>query len=59
MLTDTLVQKVLTDPSVRYWVKDTYKELLDRDPVDALDDVMLIASMLQEDLDLIKREVTR
>lgn len=37
---------VMTDPSVRTWVKDAIAELEKRDPVDAADDARLVAKLM-------------
>jgi hypothetical protein len=37
---------VMTDPSVRTWVKSALKDLEARDPVDAADDVDLVAKLM-------------
>jgi hypothetical protein len=37
---------VMTDPSVRTWVKSALKDLEARDPVDAADDADLVAKLM-------------
>jgi len=37
---------VMTDPSVRTWVKNALKDLEARDPVDAADDADLVAKLM-------------
>lgn len=39
---------VMTDPSVRTWVKDAITELDRRDPVDAADDAQLVADLMNQ-----------
>jgi hypothetical protein len=40
------IADVLSDPSVSYWLKDQYRNLLDRDPADAVNDAQLLAAMM-------------
>mgnify|MGYP000880747200 FL=1 len=37
---------VMTDPSVRTWVKGAVKDLEARDPIDAADDADLVANLM-------------
>ena len=37
---------VMTDPSVRTWVKGAVKDLEARDPIDAADDANLVAKLM-------------
>lgn len=39
---------VMTDPSVRTWVKDAITELEKRDPVDAADDAQMVADLMNQ-----------
>ena len=40
------VQNVLDDRSTSYWLKDSLRSAMERDPVDALNDALLLASLL-------------
>ena len=40
--------EIMAAPDVRYWVKEQYKYLLNRDPLDALADARLLASMIED-----------
>ena len=45
----TLKEKVLADPSVRYWVKDQIRNAEKRDIVDAIKDADLLILVLQSE----------
>ena len=53
---ENLIGRMLNDPSVRTWVKVKYRECLERDPVDALEDAKLLTVMLRERMDEIRAE---
>lgn len=48
---DTLIGRMLNDPSVSFWVKYQYRMSLQRDPVDAFGDAKLLTAMLRERMD--------
>jgi hypothetical protein len=39
-------EQVLADPSTSFWLKSTVQTALDRDPVDALNDALVLAAIL-------------
>lgn len=39
------LQEMLNDPSVRNWIKPVARKLQDHDPVDALNDCLLLVEM--------------
>ena len=43
-------QNVLDDPCASFWIKNALRSVLERDPVDALNDAELLADILQENL---------
>ena len=43
-------QQVLEDASTSYWLKGSLQSALQRDPVDALNDALLLASILDAQL---------
>ena len=47
-IAENRVEEILTDPTVSTWLKAALRESLERDPVDALNDVLLLASVLEE-----------
>jgi hypothetical protein len=49
-IAENRVQDILADPAVSTWLKTALRESLERDPVDALNDALLLASMLEERL---------
>ena len=48
---ENLIGRMLNDPSVSHWVKEKYRESLDRDPMDAFGDAKLLTAMLRERMD--------
>lgn len=48
---ENLVGRLLNDPTVSHWVKEKYRECLERDPVDAFGDAKLLSAMLRERMD--------
>jgi TPP-dependent pyruvate/acetoin dehydrogenase alpha subunit len=44
------IEEVLADPTTSYWLKTAIKTLVDRDPVDALNDALVLAALLEERL---------
>lgn len=47
---DASVEAVLADPAASYWLQDALREALERDPVDALNDALALAGVLEERL---------
>jgi hypothetical protein len=47
---ESRVEDILSDPAVSTWLKAALRESLERDPVDALNDVLLLASLLEDRL---------
>ena len=45
------IEEVMADPACSYWLKTTLQGALNRDPVDALADAMLLTNLLQSRLD--------
>jgi hypothetical protein len=39
-------EQILEDPSASFWLKSTVHTALDRDPVDALNDALVLAAIL-------------
>jgi len=48
---ENLIGRILNDPSVHDWVKVTYRQCLERDPVDAFGDAKILTAMLRERMD--------
>jgi hypothetical protein len=44
------VTEILTDRAASAWLKDSLERALERDPVDALNDALLLASVLDAQL---------
>ena len=44
------IQAILEDPAVSDWLKVALTEAIERDPVDALNDALLLAQMLDDRL---------
>jgi hypothetical protein len=42
------VEQVLSDPAASFWLKDTLRSALDRDPVDAANDAEALFRLLDE-----------
>ena len=40
------IQTVLDDPCASYWLKNALKSMLERDPLDALQDAQLLAALM-------------
>jgi hypothetical protein len=49
-IAETRVEEILSDPAVSTWLKTALRESLERDPLDALNDALLLASLLEERL---------
>lgn len=49
-IADPAAEEVLSDPTTSTWLKRTLRESLERDPVDALNDVLALAGILEERL---------
>jgi hypothetical protein len=47
------VQQVLEDQTASYWLKESLQSALMRDPVDALNDALLLASLLDTRLRIV------
>jgi hypothetical protein len=47
------VQRILTDPTSSDWIKSALHAALQRDPVNALNDALLLAGILEERLRLL------
>ncbi|PIQ12135.1 MAG: hypothetical protein COW70_10870 [Hydrogenophilales bacterium CG18_big_fil_WC_8_21_14_2_50_58_12] len=45
------IEEVMTNPACSFWLKMTLQEALNRDPVDALADAMLLTDPLRSRLD--------
>ena len=45
-----LTQEVLEDPTVHYWVKDTLKKVIEKDPVDVLHGLELLKRIIESKL---------
>jgi hypothetical protein len=43
-------EAILADPAASEWIKDALQSALGRDPVDALNDALLLAAALEERL---------
>lgn len=46
----TVVTEVLTDPASSNWLRQSLEKALERDPVDALNDALVLASVLDAQL---------
>jgi len=44
------IEEVMTDPSASAWLKTALSAALERDPVDALNDALALAGVLEERL---------
>ena len=53
------IAKMLNDPAVRTWVKVQYRQALDRDILDAIEDANQLHYMLSERWKIIKAEVLK
>jgi hypothetical protein len=49
------VEQVLSDPATSYWLKAALRESIERDPVDALNDALALAGVLEERLRQVMR----
>jgi hypothetical protein len=49
-IADPTVEHVLSDPGVSHWLKAALRDSLERDPVDALNDALALAGVLEERL---------
>jgi hypothetical protein len=49
-MADPGVEDVLSDPAASHWLKAALRDSLERDPVDALNDVLALAGVLEERL---------
>ena len=43
-------QEILADPAASEWLKSALKSAVDRDPVDALNDALVLAATLEDRL---------
>ena len=54
------IARVLTDPAVSDWLKSALRSALERDPVDAVNDALLLARVLDERVrELLRQELPR
>ena len=49
-IADLHVEHLLSDPAASHWLKAALRDSLDRDPVDALNDALALAGVLEERL---------
>jgi hypothetical protein len=49
-MADPHVDDVLSDPASSHWLKSALRDSLERDPVDALNDALALAGVLEERL---------
>jgi hypothetical protein len=49
-LADLNADEVLADPAASTWLKGALRDSLERDPIDALNDVLALAGILEERL---------
>lgn len=49
-MAENRVEDILSDPAVSTWLKTALRDALERDPVDALNEALLLASILEERL---------
>jgi hypothetical protein len=49
-LADCRVKELLADPAASHWLKQALQTSLERDPVDALNDSLALAGILEERL---------
>ena len=47
---DPTIEEVMADPSASVWLKTALRAALERDPVDALNDTLALAGILEERL---------
>jgi hypothetical protein len=47
---ETVGEEILDDPSASDWLKGALQSALERDPVDALNDALVLAATLEERL---------
>jgi hypothetical protein len=50
------IEEVLRDPAASFWLKDALRSVLERDPVDAANDAMVLARLLDRRCRAILRE---
>jgi hypothetical protein len=44
------LEKILEDPAASSWLKSALKDAIDRDPIDALNDALVLAATLEDRL---------
>lgn len=49
-IADPAAEEVLSDPAASTWLKRALRDSLERDPVDAFNDVLALAGLLEERL---------
>jgi hypothetical protein len=49
-IAEPTVEHVLSDPAASHWLKMALRDSLERDPVDALNDALALAGVLEERL---------
>ena len=47
---DPIIEEVMADPSSSVWLKTALRAALERDPVDALNDTLALAGILEQRL---------
>ena len=47
---DPIIEEVMADPSASVWLTTALRAALERDPVDALNDTLALAGILEERL---------
>lgn len=52
-------EEIVNNPSLSYWVKDAVKTVDERDPVDALRDITILKSFIENKLVTIKEQYER
>jgi len=49
-IADRTAEHVLSDPAASHWLKTALRDSLERDPVDALNDALALAGVLEDRL---------
>jgi hypothetical protein len=49
-IAESNIEHVLSDPATSHWLKAALRDSLERDPVDALNDALALAGVLEERL---------
>jgi hypothetical protein len=53
------IQQILSDPSTSYWLHDALTTALNRDPIDALNDIDVLTEVLENKLADIQKHINR